>query len=115
MSIENQVQLLEKTYQLHQSLLEISKQKEQLIKDNNIDGMRQVLMDERKHVKAIQQLEEKRVIATSGWFRTYAPEAEEQTIQQVIDHLQNNEEKEQLQAIYENFIYVLADLKIKKN
>ena len=111
MSIENQVQLLEKTYQLHQSLLEISKQKEQLIKDNNIDGMRQVLMGARKHVKAIQELEEKRVIATSGWFRTYAPEAEEQTIQQVIDHLQNNEEKEQLQAIYENFIYVLADLK----
>ena len=66
MSIENQVQLLEKTYQLHQSLLEISKQKEQLIKDNNIDGMRQVLMDERKHVKAIQPLEEKRVITTSG-------------------------------------------------
>ena len=29
----------------------------------------------------------------------------------MIDHLQNNEEKEQLQAIYENFIYVLADLK----
>ncbi len=111
MSIEKQVQLLEKTYRLHQSLLELSKRKEQLIKDNSIDDLRSVLMDERKHVQAVQQLEEKRIAATNEWFQTHAPQVEEQTIQQVIDHLNDQAEKEKLQKLYEDFIYILADLK----
>ena len=63
-----------------------------------------------KHVQAIEQLESKRMNLTDEFFEKEAPESE-RTISQLIELVKDEEERKQLQHIFEKLIFVLADLK----
>lgn len=110
MLVKQIIEQLEKIYQLQKSLLIISKEKTELIKNNDIDQFNQLLMTERKHVQAIEQLESKRMNLTDEFFEKEAPESE-RTISQLIELVKDEEERKQLQHIFEKLIFVLADLK----
>ncbi|GEL78712.1 flagellar protein FlgN [Tenuibacillus multivorans] len=111
MSIQTIVEHLEKLYQLNESLLTLSKQKTELVKKSQIDEFNELLMKERKHAQAIEQVESKRVKLTDEWFQQHAPNESEQTISQLIELLEDEALKGQLQEVYEKLIYNLADLK----
>ncbi|MGM8215198.1 flagellar protein FlgN [Bacillaceae bacterium W0354] len=110
MSVKQIIEHLEKIYQLQKSLLSISKEKTELIKANKIEQFNELLMTERKHVQAIDQLEKKRIDATNDWFDRVAPDAE-RTISGLIEHVTDEADRKQLEKLYEEMIYVLADLK----
>ncbi|KIL46587.1 hypothetical protein KP77_27140 [Jeotgalibacillus alimentarius] len=52
--------LLQQQITLHKSLLELAKQKTEIIKVNNIEQLNQLIKDEQKHIRAISSLESKR-------------------------------------------------------
>ncbi|PKR77982.1 flagellar protein FlgN [Halalkalibacillus sediminis] len=111
MSVQAIIEKLEKIYQLHESLLKLSKEKTEQIKLNEIESFNQILMTERKHVQAIEQLEAKRVEETQAWFQQNAPDVREQTINSLIGQLEDSDEKNKLEKLYGDFIILLADLK----
>ncbi|MFC4403528.1 flagellar protein FlgN [Gracilibacillus xinjiangensis] len=67
MSVQLIIQLLEKMTKLHASLLDISKQKTELLKEGKIDALRALMNKEQKHVQAINQTEQKRIDAVADW------------------------------------------------
>ncbi|TFB24381.1 flagellar protein FlgN [Filobacillus milosensis] len=111
MSIQKITEHLEKLYQLNESLLTLSKQKTELVKKSKIDEFNELLMKERKHAQAIEQVEAKRVELTDEWFMKHAPNTSEKTLSQMIELVEGEAEKEKLQTVYENLIVNLADLK----
>ncbi|SEQ25404.1 flagellar protein FlgN [Piscibacillus halophilus] len=111
MTIQAIIEHLEKLYQLNESLLAISKDKTELVKKSQIEEFNELLMKERKHVQAIDQLEEKRVRLTEEWFKKHAPDASEQTISQLVELTDDAESKEKLEAVYQRLIMNLASLK----
>lgn len=59
MSAEKLINTLNKMVSLHRSLLELAKQKTEIIKKGDIEALSSILKDENKHVMAISKLEEK--------------------------------------------------------
>lgn len=111
MTIQKIVEHLEKLNQLNESLLAISKQKTDFVKKSQIDEFNELLMKERKHAQAIDQVEAKRVALTEQWFHEHAPNAEEQTISHLIELTDDEEMKKKLEEIFEKLVMNLALLK----
>ena len=110
MSVQQIIGELEKLLDLHKSLLSLSKEKTERIKNNEIDSFNELLMTERKHIQAIEQLEKKRIQLTEEWFNKHA-EDRERTISELIEAISDEAEKKSLEALYDNLIIVLAELK----
>ncbi|WP_027965375.1 flagellar protein FlgN [Halalkalibacillus halophilus] len=111
MSTEKIIARLDKLHQLNISLLNLSKEKTERLKENDIDAFNEILMKERKHIQAIEQVEIKRIEATEAWFEDHAPKAEDKTISRVIELVEDKEQNAQLEKLYDSLIYTLADLK----
>lgn len=69
MSLRSITVSLEKLTILHGSLLELSKQKSEVIKKGATDELQKLLVNERKHVQALEQAEAKRQEAVSEWLK----------------------------------------------
>ncbi|GAA0472222.1 flagellar protein FlgN [Alkalibacillus silvisoli] len=111
MSIESIIEKLEKINQLNESLLELSKDKTERLKNNDLEVFNELLIKERKHVQAIDQLETKRVEETDAWFKANGLDHDEMTITTIIENIQDQDQKNRLETVYENLVYVLANLK----
>ncbi|WP_223155055.1 flagellar protein FlgN [Alkalibacillus aidingensis] len=105
------IEKLEKIYQLNDSLLTLSKDKTERLKANDIEAFNDLLMKERKHVQAIEQIEAKREQETKAWFELNAPHIEEQTMTSLIEQVDDQEQKRELEDLFEKLVFVLADLK----
>ncbi len=111
MALQEITALMSKLATLHESLLELSKQKTEFLKDGDTDGIQKTLVNEKKHIQAIQQLEEKRATLTEQWFKQVAPAVSDYTITAMIEHVENAADKEKLNGIYERLIMAIASLK----
>ncbi|WP_226580615.1 flagellar protein FlgN [Halobacillus litoralis] len=110
MTITGIINPLSQLKQLHDSLLTLSKRKTEALKKNETTEMQQVLTQERKHIQAIQKIENQRMTAVEEWFNGKGIRKEQWTISVLIDALEG-EEKRELQTVYEGLVLVLADLK----
>lgn len=63
MSVKIMIEELHRLYGLHEQLLKLSKNKTEMLKNNEIDALSEVLNLEQKYIQAISQLEEKRIEA----------------------------------------------------
>ncbi|MDQ0352903.1 hypothetical protein J2R98_002754 [Alkalibacillus filiformis] len=111
MLIESIIEKLEKIQQLNESLYQLSQDKTERLKNNDLETFNELLITERKHAQAIDQLEAKRVQETDAWFQQNDLNDEEQTITNMIEYIQDGEQKERLESLYEKLVYVLANLK----
>ncbi|GEN47161.1 flagellar protein FlgN [Alkalibacillus haloalkaliphilus] len=111
MLIESIIEKLEKINQLNESLYQLSQDKTERLKNNDLDAFNELLIKERKHAQAIDQLEAKRVQETDAWFQQNGLSDQEQTITNMIEHIQDGEHKQRLETLYEKLVYVLANLK----
>ncbi|MFD2639005.1 flagellar protein FlgN [Piscibacillus salipiscarius] len=111
MTIQTIISHLEKLDQFNESLLALSKQKTEFVKNSQIDEFNQLLMKEKKHAQAIDQVESKRIQLTEKWFEEHAPNAKEQTITQLIELTDDEEAKQKLEEIFEKLVINLAQLK----
>ncbi|NIK12498.1 flagellar protein FlgN [Alkalibacillus almallahensis] len=110
MSIDAIIEKLEKIQQLNESLLQLSKDKTEQLKQNNLETFNQMLIKERKHAQALDQIETKRVEETEAWFQEKGI-SDERTISNLIQTVDDPEKKAYLEALYEKLVYTLADLK----
>src|SRR5690606_6130563 len=111
MSLPEIMTIMSKLSTLHESLLELSKQKTGYLKDGDTNGIQKILVDEKKHIQAIGQLEEKRMKLTEQWFKENAPEVTDYTITAIMDRVANETDKNELNSFYERLIMAIAALK----
>lgn len=110
MSTQPITEIMDKLCSLHQSLLTLSQEKTEALKQGNTEELQAIIVKERKHVQAIGQLETKREQLVSDWFNEQGLAGEEQTITTMLGHV-DEEEKQVLQEKFERLVMILADLK----
>ncbi|WLR49253.1 flagellar protein FlgN [Halobacillus litoralis] len=110
MTIDPVINHMKQLQQLHESLLSLSKRKTEALKTNDVTGIQQLLIQEKKHVQAIEKIEKQREHSVTQWASEKGIPPRERTVSELIEIL-NGEEKERLQNAYEALILVLADLK----
>ena len=98
MAIEDVRGLIEQLTSAHEDLLGLSKKKSELIKADKIKEFQKLLMQERKQVQTINQLETKRIQAVEQLFQEWDVPNEEKTVTILLEHLEEGPEKQQLEA-----------------
>ncbi|MRG84787.1 flagellar protein FlgN [Salinibacillus xinjiangensis] len=111
MSTQAIIQAMSKLMKLHESLLKLSKEKTELLKSGDMDAFQSLLVNENKHVQAVSQLEQKRVTLTEKWFQQQGVTSQENTVSEMLKHIKDENEKEELTNIFEKFIMLMAELK----
>ncbi|QHS23294.1 flagellar protein FlgN [Virgibacillus sp. MSP4-1] len=111
MSAHEVITIMSKLKSLHESLLKLSYEKTDLLKEGKIDAFQKLLVNENKHVQAVRQLEEKRGALTEQWFSQQGLAGREHTVSEMLEHLKDGEEKDELHAIFENMVVTVAELK----
>ncbi|GAA5415669.1 uncharacterized protein YvyG [Paraliobacillus ryukyuensis] len=111
MAIEHVIDSLKQLQQLHQNLLAISKDKTDVLKKGDIDGLQALLKQERKYVKAINQVEQARIDATKDWAKAQGLDPEEATATDMLKHMQDTETKNTLEELTTALANHLLELK----
>ncbi|WP_082233352.1 flagellar protein FlgN [Halobacillus massiliensis] len=110
MTIQKIILSLDRLKQLHTSMLSVSKEKTEAIKDNKIEQLHECLVAERKHLSAIEKLEKKRMEEVKTWALQENQTEEHPTISHILT-VTEGEENRRLLEVYKSFLIVLADLK----
>lgn len=95
----------------HEILLSISKNKTEQIKLGDMDELSKLLMKERKQIQVIAQLEEERQQLVEQIFTNLMIEEEQKTVTNLLNYLEDGEEKEALLQIVTNLVEVITVLK----
>jgi hypothetical protein len=111
MSLHDIIQTLSKLATLHESLYELSKQKTEYLKSNDTEAIQKTLLDERKHVQAIEQLEKKRMALTEDWFKEIGKPNGEFIFTEMIEHVENEDDQKTLNELYERLVMAIAGIK----
>lgn len=110
MAIDLVINYMKQLQQLHESLLSLSKRKTEVLKTNDVAGIQQLLLQEKKHIQAIEKVEKQRERSLMEWASEKDMHSREWTVSDLIEMV-DGEEKGLLQDAYEGLILVLADLK----
>lgn len=101
---------LEKLVKLHKSLNNLANKKTEIVKLGDTDALNQLLMDEQKHIKAIEATEKERQTAVTGFLQSKGQAAEPSTISKVIE-LSSPTEAEALHRLKDQLIEEAGKLK----
>ncbi|WP_106496665.1 flagellar protein FlgN [Lentibacillus sp. Marseille-P4043] len=91
MSVQQIIETLDKLTKLHQSLLAISQEKTDVIKQGSIDELQPLLIKERQHVQALEQLEKVRQQLVESWFKDNQLADETVTITNMLEHIEDQD------------------------
>ena len=97
---------MEKLLKLHQSFLQLSKEKIDILKKGDMDALQLLLRDEQKHISAISIIDKERQKIVAGLF----PGQLNLTITECILHLESIEQ-ECIVAIQDQLMQVVRELK----
>lgn len=111
MSIQPIIQSLEKLIDIHRTLLDISEEKTEWIKQGTAEKIQQVLIKERKHVRLLEKEEENRQLEAEKWAIEHGLPKEDVTITYLLDHMKNGTEKEELAEKSRELVEVISNLK----
>ncbi|RFU63951.1 flagellar protein FlgN [Peribacillus glennii] len=110
MSAEKIVASLEKLVKLHQSLNILANKKTEIVKLGDTEALNQLLVDEQKHIKAIDMTEKERQSAVTAFLQSKGQPAEPSTITRVIE-LSSLTEAEALNRLKDELIEEAVKLK----
>lgn len=96
---------------LHESLLSISEQKTTAIKDGNMENLQPLLVKERKHVQALEQVEANRQTEVGNWFAEIDRQTGEQTITAMLALIEDKEEQKALADVTIQLTKAVTELK----
>lgn len=106
MAAEKLIQSLQKLLKLHQNLHEVTLQKTELIKKDQINELKELLKKEQMYVQAIKQVENERISQTADFLGN----EEESTLSLCIEKAEGNE-KGQLQHLAAELTDTIKKLK----
>lgn len=107
---------IEKLLHEHEQLLEISHQKTDLIKNSEMEALVKVLLEEKKVMQIIMQLEDEREKLVSLLFRTLHIDGSiDKTVTNLLSYLEDDAEKEQLAQLITPLIETITALKANED
>ncbi|WP_138419481.1 flagellar protein FlgN [Aquibacillus sediminis] len=111
MSVQPIVDVLKKITTLHDNLLSISKKKTESLTKNNIDYLQELLLQERKYVQAINQLETKRMELVENWAHVNGLDSQAITVSVMIDDDLVGTDKQALESVTTRLAETLVELR----
>ncbi|MBU5594107.1 flagellar protein FlgN [Amphibacillus sp. MSJ-3] len=114
MSIIRILSPLKQLIQLHESLLQLSLLKTELLKKGDIEGIQKILKTEQKHIQAIKKFEKERLIAVDEWAEKHQLNDEEKTVTTILEHVSDDDERKQLEELSTELANLLVELKAQE-
>ncbi|MGP4040733.1 flagellar protein FlgN [Gracilibacillus sp. D59] len=111
MSVQPIIQHLNKLIELHDSLLHVSMQKTELLKENKIDDLQKLLVTEQKHVQAINQIEQKRIDAVATWAQANSLDTASVTVSAIIEDYATGADQKSLEEVTLKLAEKLVELR----
>ncbi|GAE95065.1 hypothetical protein JCM21714_4273 [Gracilibacillus boraciitolerans JCM 21714] len=111
MSVQNIIKHLTKLIELHDSLLQVSQNKTEILKDNKIDALQKLLVQEQKHVQAINQIEQKRIDAVANWANENNLDPKAITVSTIIEDYTTGADQQQLEQVTLKLAEQLMDIR----
>lgn len=102
---------MKKLKQLHESLLYLSREKTELLKQGETGSLQQLLTKERKHIQAITKIENERMDTVTDWCRKQGIVLEAPTLSELLGFLEDSKEKNLLQSLFEELVFLVSELK----
>lgn len=110
MSVQPIIDHLHTLTELHASLLQLSVQKTELLKDGEMDALRELLNKEQKHVQALNQIEQRRLDAVATWAKQHNLDSTI-TVSEMIEHHTTGAEREQLERVTLRLAELVVELR----
>ena len=111
MSVQLIIKQLNKMIELHGSLLQVSKQKTEILKEGDMDQLQELLKKEQTHVKAVNQLEQKRVEAVQEWATRHNLHPATITVTTIIEEYTTGADQQQLEDVTLRLAELLMELR----
>ncbi|WP_164668080.1 flagellar protein FlgN [Virgibacillus doumboii] len=111
MSVQPIKKSLEKLNFLHESLLDISKEKTAIVKEGSVDKLQSLLVKERKHVQALEQAEVKRQKEVEEWSAQNNISLENATITGILEAISDEQTKDELETAAIDLTNTITKLK----
>ncbi|SHM96803.1 flagellar protein FlgN [Gracilibacillus kekensis] len=115
MSVQNIIKHLTKLIELHDSLLQVSRNKTEILKENKIDALQKLLVQEQKHVKAINQIEQKRIEAVASWANENNLDPEAITVSSIIEDFTTGTDQQELEKVTLKLAEQLMELRMQED
>ena len=115
MSIDHITVVLERLVQVHQSLLQLSLTKTELLKKGAIEEVQRILKNEQKHIQAIDKLEKDRLKAVDQWSAKFGLTDDQKNVTTLLEKVEDDRERDQLEQVSTELAKVLVDLKAQEN
>ncbi|GGA67165.1 flagellar protein FlgN [Ornithinibacillus halotolerans] len=109
MSVQSIIETLNKLISIHRQLLDLSIQKTEIVKEGQIEKLQSVLVKERKLVQQLEKEETVRHEEVKNWFAQQGLSNDEATMTNLLNHIENEIEKIEL----EEHAVQLTDLIVK--
>ncbi len=111
MPLQSIIQSLEQLTQLHQRLYSLSVQKTEILKKGDMDELQNLLKQEKKTAKAINQIEAGRLEQTTTWAKEHVLAQEKVTVTTMLEYLQGTESGQALEQATTQLAEKLVALK----
>lgn len=111
MTLQMIIDSLSRLEKLHQSLLLLSQQKTEVLKNGEMDGLQSLLVHEQKYIQAINQVEKSRQQAVEAWLEERQEPFAEATVTYLLEKTTDVAEKESLEKRFTKLTNVLVQLK----
>lgn len=106
MLVEKLIQTLNKLLQLHQNLYQVTLQKTDYLKRNDVDKLKEILKKEQMFVQAVKQIEDERIQLTAN----YLGREHDLTLSACINQTEGNH-RHQLEEVEKDFSEVMDKLR----
>lgn len=111
MALQMIIDSLSRLEKLHQSLLLLSQQKTEVLKNGEMDALQSLLVHEQKYIQAINQVEKSRQKAVEAWLAERQEPFAEATVTYLLEQTTDVAEKESLEKRFTKLTNVLVQLK----
>lgn len=113
MSVHSIITNLEKLEKMHNSLLELAIKKTEIVKKGDMNELDKMIKSEQSHVAAIELLEKQRKQLVSDYLLNKGVSASKSTIDDLINHIDEEETRNQLQDIRNRLLTIIDDLRVR--
>lgn len=111
MSIQHIIQSMKELYNRHEQLLDLSKQKTELVKQGDMEQLQKLLVKERKSIRLAEQAESKRIESVQAWLENNKLPLDDITVTNLLAHVEEKQEKQELEQAAINLAEVMMKLK----
>lgn len=114
MTIKAILSALDRLIQVHESLLQLSLTKTDLLKSGKIEEVQAILKSEQKHIQAINKLEKQRLEAVDKWADAQNMTDQDKTVTAILEKLTDENEQKQLEKTSTKLAKTLVQLKAQE-